>query len=496
MKNKFSNYSQVIVLFIGTLIGLYVILKSSISSFTHDESFSYLNYPQDSFMDIISFNDWFMNNHILNSLFMKYSEILFGNSEIALRLPNILLLFVYMIYSYRIFEKKSAILRITSFVILCTSLCLIDLFGLARGYGLSYGFMIMSFFHLLSYIKNSSKIHLYLFHFSALCAILSHFTLLTFYFSSLVIVVLIRFLQTRSNTTINFHLFNSNRQHILPLLINVIILYEPVRRAIKYGQLDVGGRNGFYADSMSSFLSSIFYEISLPLLANISLKILITLLVLIPLSIILWKWYKSEYAYFKNQIAIVTTTLLLTLIPMIIILNHLILGSDYPVGRFLVFLIPLFWIHICFLVDTSSRSYKVYSLFSLVLIGLINMTAFVAKSNFSSYYEWKYDAQTKTMIQDLIVHKQVNSANSDTLKVGVDWLFEPTANYYRKINKLDWLSPFERKGISGKDHMIYTFKDSITQWKSMGYELVNEYEISNTVLLSKKKSSAQQIYPL
>ena len=486
MKDKSSKLSLITTFFLGGLTGIYVILKASSSSFTHDESFSYLHYPQDSFIEIISFKNWFMNNHIMNSLLMKYSEMFFGNTEIALRLPNILLLFVYMIYCYRIFKEKGAVLRITSFIILCTNVLLIDLFGLARGYGLSYGFMIMSLFYFFSHLRKPSRINLYLFHFSALCAILSHFTLLTFYVSSLIIIVLINFFQIKSSNSGSFNLFKSHKQHILPFLFNVIVLYEPARRAIKYGQLDVGGRIGFYSDSLSSFLSNTFYEMSSPYWIDISLKVLLTLIVIAPLYMILRKYFSENGKHFKDHIEFMITTFLLTLIPTIIVFNHLVLGSDYPVGRFLVFLIPLFWIHFCLFIDFISKSYKVISLVMLVSIGLMSSITFITKSNFATYGEWGYDAQTKTMIEDLIDYRKANNINREGIKVGINWLFEPTANYYRKVNKLTWLLPFDRNGISTEDHFIYTFKESTTQINRLEYELFKEYKTSNTVLFKKK----------
>src|ERR1051326_42770 len=128
----------------GVILFFYIAIKASISSFTHDESFTYLHYPHDTFMNIISYKNFYTNNHILNSLLMKYSELLFGSSEFALRLPNLLLFIVYMIYSYLLFRKTNQFLSVAIFILLCANSSLIDLFGLARGYGLSFGFMLMS----------------------------------------------------------------------------------------------------------------------------------------------------------------------------------------------------------------------------------------------------------------------------------------------------------------------------------------------------------------
>ena len=122
----------------------------------------------------------------------------------------------------------------------------------------------------------------------------------------------------------------------------------------------------------------------------------------------------------------------------------------------------------------------------LVSMGLMSSITFITKSNFVTNGEWGYDAQTKTMIEDLINYRKANNINREGIKVGINWLFEPTANYYRKVNKLTWLLPFDRYGISTEDHFIYTFKESTTQINRLEYELFKEYKTSNTVLFKKK----------
>ncbi len=84
------------ILAISLFILFYVTYKASLTSFTHDESYTYLHYVHQPVKDIITYKDPFTNNHILNTLLMKVSEKAFGNSEIVLRLPNILSLVIYL----------------------------------------------------------------------------------------------------------------------------------------------------------------------------------------------------------------------------------------------------------------------------------------------------------------------------------------------------------------------------------------------------------------
>ena len=100
MSLKNLNKTSLITSFIGLALLGYVIIKAYSSSFTHDESYSYLYFTQNSFMDVLAYKNWFSNNHILNTIFIKYFDILFGSSELALRMPNIFLFVLFMLYTW------------------------------------------------------------------------------------------------------------------------------------------------------------------------------------------------------------------------------------------------------------------------------------------------------------------------------------------------------------------------------------------------------------
>ncbi len=157
-------------------------IKAGLSSFTHDESYSYLEYIQDSFMDILSYRNSYTNNHILNSLGMKYSEMIFGSSEWSLRLPNLLAMMVYLVFGYKILNKSvSPLFVLLGFTLLLSNGGVIQLFGVARGYGLSFGFMLMAIYYLISYLQNYKLKEVYWFHFAMVLAVLSNFNMVTVY---------------------------------------------------------------------------------------------------------------------------------------------------------------------------------------------------------------------------------------------------------------------------------------------------------------------------
>ena len=116
------------------LIFIGLAIKASTSSFTHDESLSYIRFIFTS--DPLAIGD--TNNHLLNSILMYGSSKLFGASELALRLPNLVSYLVYAYFTFKVLESvKNFEVRLLGYFMLNAIPFVLDFFALARGYGLA-----------------------------------------------------------------------------------------------------------------------------------------------------------------------------------------------------------------------------------------------------------------------------------------------------------------------------------------------------------------------
>ena len=493
MKIRSSHKVLIPVILIGGTIFLFVFTKSCVSSFTHDESFSYLNYCHEGFMEIISYRNWYPNNHVLNSLLMKYSEKLFGPSEWALRLPNLMLLLVYMFYSYRLFRKKDPLLTVAMFTLMCTNPLLLDLFGLARGYGLSCGFMVMGLYHFMAYLKNHKTADLALYHVAALLASLSNFTLLTFYIATLITYNLVAFMHARFIQDHRFGFFRSNRVHILPLILAGIVLFEPVRRVLSYNTYDFGGKTGFYQDTATHLIFNVFHRMHLPPALMLILQAVFTAMVFISLFLIIYKTVRRDQKFFEGHLGLIMASFVFLLVCIMIILLHVIRGSDYPIDRFSIFLFPLLVVHIGFLVHfLISLRFKKIILAVMSVTALASLVGFWRQADLHESLEWAYDSKTRDMIQALSEYREMEQPGSRDIRLGIHWHFEPTVNFYRVTWGLDWLLPVERDGIHSKDDYFYIYRDELNQLDASGYRIIKEYGNIQTVLLVNTRSTEKK----
>jgi Dolichyl-phosphate-mannose-protein mannosyltransferase len=440
-------------------------------------------------MDIISYKGWYSNNHLLNTLFMKYSEKIFGSSEIALRLPNLLLLIVYMVYSYLLFRKTNHLLSLALFVLLCTNVLLIDLFGLARGYGLSCGFMLMSLYHFIQSFHERKTKNLIFFHTGALLAILSNFTLLTFFAALMLVYNLMVLIDHKFISKDKYNFFNLNKVHLVPLLLEAVILYEPIRRVLKFNSLDFGGKNDFYSDTVKNLIYNSLYNIHLSQFAMVGLQIIFTAIVMVSFIIIIKKILNHDETFFKKFTCLIISNFLVIFISLSIILLHIILGIDYPVSRFSIFLYPVFIVHFGFLLYYFiSTGYKKFTLIIAFGLSLVFAASFVLKADLHTSAEWEYDSETKNMIRKLEAYHSMNGSGQRKIKLGIDWLFEPTINFYRQTQGIDWLMPADRNGIKEDDDYYYIFKTDLNILNSADYTVIFKFKRTNTCLLKNNKS--------
>ena len=234
---------------------LYVIYKAFTNSFTHDESFSYNYYVNTSVWDIITYKGPDIpNSHILNTLLMKFSQALFGSSEFALRLPNVIAYCTYIIFSLLWLRKfNNGFLLITGFIILNYNPFILDFFALARGYGLAICCMFISFYFFYNLVSSlKTKNVLLSFTFAAL-AVWSNFTLLNYYiglfitYNFLLAFNSFKAKATASATIRNLFIRNIPSLGVTVILAAVIITPLKVIKGNLFGHFE-----GFYENTMRS----------------------------------------------------------------------------------------------------------------------------------------------------------------------------------------------------------------------------------------------------
>ena len=483
MNNTSKYFGAVVCFMIGSMLVGVAFYKAYSCSFTHDESFTYLNYPHTSFLDIISYKDWYTNNHILNSLAIKYSELLFGSTELALRLPNLTSLVIYLFILYKLCKHLKNEFLISIFCLLSMSPVLLDLFIMARGYGISIAFNFIAIYSMIQFIRQSKRTYLWSFHIASLLAILANFTALTLYATLLIVYMIYVAINTDPSKKIIFEVARRNRHHLAPLILNFIVLYEPIRRLISYGKLDFGGKGSFQNETLHSISASFIPE---GLTNPTSILILKSMIVFTALGSAFYFLLCDRFTRLeriKKNLLEFSFTSILFVLSSIIIINHFVLNADYPIGRFAMFILPIVCLQLAlFLYRILENSFQRGIPFLALTFVSFCFYGFFADLRWKVIGEWAYDQDTKEAFK-IIVNDIEHSPTDGKVKIGADWHFEPTLNFYRETSKHGSIESIERDGFKSTDHYFFLFKSELEEVQKYEPITLMEFKASGTVLL-------------
>jgi len=468
---------MIIMLSFSVALLVYVAIRAHNLSFTHDESLTFTIVEG----HYIYLNT--ANNHILNTDLMSLSESVFGKSEIALRLPNVLSFIFFLIGSFSIFKsaQNNWILLFGASLILLNPF-VIEFFSLARGYGLALGFMVMSIFYMtrngMTYhsLKPLVKDFVLSASFASL-AVYSNLSMINFLISVIIIFI------------IQFGLFRKYQvSHLghLAVFISVILLscvpiYLGVQRLLllkEMGQLYFGTTS--LIDSINSLIvPTVFFTEGVPVITSLIKIVVLLFLGMGILAIIINKEFKGKLFLITILILLLTTALLL---------ERFLFEVKYPIGRAALYYWPIFSIFTYYLAIHLFRHYENFRNVHIPIILCLMLPIwlnFFKGANLTHTRIWHYDANTKDIMEILRDTSQTMGTN---VTISNHWLFEPTINYYRVLWSLN-MDPANRNGIDLNSDFIYDFKEDINY---DNFDVVKEYEKPKRRLLIK--SNTKNIY--
>ncbi|MCD6596540.1 MAG: hypothetical protein J7L04_02560, partial [Bacteroidales bacterium] len=439
---------------------------------------------------IISYKIAFTNNHILNTLLMKLFEWGFGASEFVLRLPNLLAFILYLGSSFMLIRKGGQKLMIAFFMLLTFNPYLLDFFGLARGYGLSIGFMVGGLYFLLKYFDTYKNSNIVLFNLFAFLAVLSNFTLVYFWVASWLIfniLVLLEFrVFNRNQGKRKLNLFKLNSWNFISLFVAILFLYEPFRRIINFDVIDFGGNSGFIRNTIGMLVIGLFYDNHIPTILLSVLKVLIITFSLSLTLLIFIRIAKKDMSFFKANKPLIVLNFMLIIIAIETIIHHYLFHTGFLMGRFALFLFPLFVLNVVYFAQYLYASgYQKIVTVCLSIMLLFVLANVLININTKSYRDWYYDMGTKKAVQELVNNYELSLEKPSEIKLGVNWLFEPSMNFYRKTWDLNWLLPIDREGLTEEDDYDYVFKTDSEVKNGISGEVIFSSEKAGTILIKR-----------
>lgn len=481
-----------ICLLAGGAVFYYVLSRSTGLSLTHDEAYSFNVYAGKSFMGIVSYEHPVLpNNHILNTLGMKYSGMFFQDRAWSLRLPNLLFMLLYLGVCLKwLVRTQDKQLWVGGFLILIMNPYLLDFFGLARGYGMASALMAASIFAFWRLVSPGGRLRSAWWAFSlAALAVLASFTLLHFYLALSALWmfwILAGNLEHRRKGRVARRAFwRQFTPAIVVTVVLAIILYEPIR---KMGGNTFGPKNGFWGDTVASLAFRSTYSQGWQW---VDLIVWLTGVVLV-LGAVLGLAEVSLQKYKLTKVPWLVPLLLFCLSAISTVAQHAILGTEYLHNRVGLFFIPLFLITLVSLIGAAFQwpSMKIWMTGLVFLLAGISVYNVSQTINYKYSLDWKYDAETKDMLDILVdYHQSDSAAPGDRINLGIDWLYSPSIKYYQQVMEEEYsnILPVHREGFR-TDTFDYYYLWLLTDksWiDSTNLQLIKAFPLSESALYKR-----------
>lgn len=482
-KSVHKQGHNIIYMVIGIAILLYLVAKAIAIPVTIDESGTYYNYAQKSVWDIITYANYpSPNNHILNTLLIKLFTGVLGLSSLTIRLPNILafVLFFTVLVVWLKQVRNEPWFVVLGIIVVLANPYLLDFFLLARGYGLSIGFMLCSLFYAYKYHANTTTANGVKTMIISAFAVYANFTLLN-YFCCLFILLFIYEIAIGWEQPLRKFV-----KRIYPsLLIGVVLallVYLPISKMIAADQFVYWGTAGFYNSTLIPLIDAIGYGASyskpeyLHYFANAHVFIFFVVVILIVYHYIIQS--KVVFNQFSTWLFVLFACVVLS-----IVLQFKLFGIPFLNARGALFLYPFFMMSLLLLFSdfvVPIQHFKRLYIMPIVLVAIIHIGNTI---NMQSVREWWFDAYTKEVISIVVDDSQNNQTSLNT-----SWIYNNSFRMHIEIGDCQniKLAPFHNDIWADSNYTYYFCEKADLPQLENNYTAIKSYNYGNFVLLKQK----------
>lgn len=490
------------------VVFLYVAARCWFVSVTHDEAITFLYARHASLWELLTWKQATANTHLLNSLLIQFFTRCLPLHEFVLRIPALIGFAAYLAGCVRLLRRfVEPKLHLAAACLLLLNPFLLELFSVARGYALAQGLLLLATYDYLCIVTgnrtvatlaNYRRLAVYM-----TLAIFANLAYLQIYCAMIVAIALSTIWQRRLTTRQETVRVIDSWPLWISLSIVAIAFIHPVRRMLREDAFYYGGDRGFFHDTVLSSMDAFLYGMPYDSWARpMALFVVATILVLGVFGSV---DRCSPSAAIAARTASRGLLLLLFLGYLVVEGQHLLFSSRYVVGRTATHFQLLFLVFTIMVWQTgrysTRRPFKgmVDRLFPCIAGALLLHAA--RALNLRSTYLWRYDADTKEIMQDL--RQVTDNRLPDVHTIGSHWILTPAIAYYKAQYNMDWLSIHGDEGSMARyDYYVLTrntetvkehgLQDAREILDDFALAVVKEYPFTENILATSLKKALPQ----
>jgi hypothetical protein len=479
---RVASWAMVVV---GLALVVLSFHRAATFPFTHDESLSYASFTWEPRWGGTT------NNHFLNTFLMRCGAVVFGPSELALRLPNVLAHAAYLAGVLLVLGRvRSVIVALAGFALLALNPFQLDFFFLARGYGLAAAFLMLGLHFMLRSHESKPEGRVtggaMLAVASGALAVLASFVLLE-YFIPLVVAVIWVLLTDPS--------LRRFRRERLPAAFGLVaastlVVGWNLVKAFAYrdsGQLYWGGSGGFIGDTVEGLARCSLYDVMRAAWApSFVVACVVAAFALLVVLAAYRVFVRREASGFELAGFVLAGAVALP------VLQHALVHANFPIERAALFYVPLFGVALTLGLDRVERLVDRLSLRLAVLVpaAVLAIVLGVHAGRCVATRvcnDWWYEAHNEEAIE-AVAREHTTQGVGRLLTLGDSWLLEPSLNFYRVTRGYSWLAPVTRAPLQAADYdYIYAFARDVDERTARRYVTVVAFPDTGTVLLRRER---------
>ncbi len=426
---KFNKIGFVLIMLCWSGLLIMKALKMPVSNDETPTAVAYYHYTA---WQIMMFPEQEPNNHILNTLIVKFFIGCFGNTQLIIRLPNLLAFLVYGFAVYRIVRRipgENSPYFLPVVLLFVSNPYMLSFFALCRGYGISCALALLSASFLLEAYQNRKSWPAWMAFFLAMLASYAQFTLLVF-LGATGLLTGVHFIQYKK------------WKAVLPLLVLLVftVLYgaliaNPIMKLQGADAFRFWTSQGFYRETIYPFIE--YSRNGSRLILNPGSHLIagfIFLTLLLNLLYVVRVWRQSGLVQ-AIRTPVFTVTALLLMTAAINILQCRILKTPNLHGRTAMFFYPLFIAAFAGMLGwfQQIRVKRLHGIlaFAFAFICIFHMAD---RFSFTRVKDWWHDADTFVVLNYL---KENHTTTPVVLKT--QWMCHNSFYYYVYTGKVPWL---------------------------------------------------------
>lgn len=485
-------------IFFLSAVSLYIVLRASVLSITHDEAITIIFQGTKSYLNIFLYNEGSQpNNHLINSLLVRLVISYLGYNEFFIRIAGLIGGFLYIIFAYKLSIKlfSRTLLFALSLALLILNPYILDFFSLARGYSLSLGFLIISLLFFFNGYEDKDpnealrdKIRAFIFMSLSVISNLSFLNVfLSLFCTYIIIEVVVAYPVFKQ--TLSFNLlkdkFKKELFYILIITLSLAsLIYRPLSKISRAKQF-YGGNSGFWHDTVTSLINASLYNKGYFIFVNI---VTIIILALLLINVIINLIHKKSIDSCDRELIIISS--IITLTALSVIIQNILLGTPFMLSRTAIYFIPLFTLFVFILwksiLNNSFFKFKIVPHLFLIFCGIFFLFHYISCLNLSHTYDWQYDASTKAAMNQFFKKSSDLKSGKDQITIGATWFLVPSIDYYiiKHGGPYKYIEPngVDTDGPDGKYDYYYLYNGDEGILIKRSVTVLDYYSVSKTFL--------------